>query len=79
MAYYDTSPSNLKHTITIRCTKKQHKIWSENARKCGLSLNAYIRIACTYLATKEDNAGVLRFYNLASQEIDAKGENEDPL
>lgn len=79
MAYYENSPSNLKSTITVRCTKQQHKTWAENARKCGLSLNAYVRIACTYLATKEDNAGVVRFYNLASEDISAKGESDKPL
>lgn len=76
MAYYDKSPTNLNRTITVRCTKTQHKIWSENARKCGLSLNSYVRIACTYLATKETNAGVARFYNLASQEIPADSDEE---
>ncbi len=79
MAYYEKSPSNLKSTITVRCTPIQHKTWAENARKCGLSLNSYVRIACTYLASKEDNAGVVRFYNLASQDINAQGEDEGPL
>lgn len=78
MAYYDTSKNGLNRTITIRCTKNQHKIWTENAKKCGLSLNTFVRIACTYLATKEDNAGVLRYYNLATQEITAEGEEEHP-
>lgn len=75
MAYYDKSPTNLTRTITVRCTRSQHKAWTENARKCGLSLNSYVRIACTYLATKETNAGVARFYNLASEEISSDDES----
>ena len=76
MAYYEKSPSNLSRTITVRCTRTQHKTWTENARMCGLSLNSYVRIACTYLATKETNAGVARFYNLASQEIESDTDTE---
>ena len=74
MAYYKNSPSNLKKTITIRCTQAQKEAWQRNADKCGLSLNTYVRIACSYIASKEDNIGVLRYYNLMSEDISAEGE-----
>ncbi len=70
MAYYKDSPSNLTKTITIRCTEEQKNAWQKNAKACGLPLNTYIRIACSYLADKEKNVGVLRYYNLKAEEIE---------
>lgn len=77
MTQYKQSPSGLNSSVTVRCSKEQQKQWKENAKRCGLSLNAYIRCACNYLAEKETNAGVARYFSLASSKIDAVGEEKD--
>lgn len=77
MTQYTQSPSGLNSSVTVRCSKAQQRQWKENARKCGLSLNAYIRCACNYLAEKEDNAGVARYFSLATSKINGVGEETD--
>ena len=70
MSHYKNSPSNLTTSITIRCTPGQKEAWQKSAKKCGLPLNTYVRIACSYIADKEKNIGVLRYYNLRADEIE---------
>lgn len=81
MSHYKLSPQNLTTTITLRCTPQQHAAWTANARACGMSLNAYIRCACSYLAANEDNAGVARFYNFNIKKIEDitdSGQEQEP-
>ena len=77
MTQYTKSPSGLNSSVTVRCTKSQQKQWKENAKKCGLSLNSYIRCACNYLAEKETNVGVARYFSLATTEILTEEEKKD--
>lgn len=77
MTQYTNSPSGLTSSVTVRCTKTQKRQWKENAKKCGLTLNSYIRCACNYLADNETNVGVARYFSLAATEILTEEEKEE--